>query len=119
MRHGHREDDEDAVRLCIVCLRDMGERWGHRDAKMCSIKCRNKKTNRMARGWPIADKDQGPWVRDIAKYAEPTSAASARPRSSAAESVAAGSAAGSSTHDVSAGSHFTVPAHKSGDGSHL
>ena len=88
---------------CIVCNKVIYE-YTQRTITMCSIKCRNKKKNRMARGWPIADKDQGPWVRDIAKYAEPTSAASARPRHSAVESVAVRSAAGNSTRDVSADS---------------
>ena len=55
---------------CIVCGTDMSEYYNHRDVQMCSIKCRNKKTNRAARGWPIADKDQGPHVREIARPRE-------------------------------------------------
>jgi len=93
------EIDEAMDPRCIVCNKVIYE-YTQRTITMCSIKCRNKKKNRMARGWPIADKDQGPWVRAIAKYAEPTSAASARPRHSAAGSVAAESAAGSSTPGV-------------------
>jgi hypothetical protein len=49
------------IRPCIICGKPF---YGKQQrTTMCSIKCRNKKTNRAARGWPISDKDQGPQVR--------------------------------------------------------